>query len=108
MRFIQGFLVGSVFFSLIAAAVPIPFSSVTIPVQAAVDAVSITYQKQGANWFVRGPVCPRVDSTVISGLATIPCIDTQVAIAAPSGAFLAQLKADFKLVVLASGYPSGD
>ena len=88
----------------------VAFTALALPVVASTDARSITYSHDGVSglWYVQGPVCPRADPAQVTGITNLPCLEQKIQIPAPSGAFVTKLISDYKLVVLATGYPSGD
>lgn len=111
MQRLQGFIVGLIITAAaIAWAAPVSFTGSALPVALLTDAKTVVYSQDANGWHVQGHVCPRVDTSMLVDFpaATLPCTSKRVDIAAPSGAFLTQLKADFKLVVQAAGYTSAD
>ena len=64
----QGFIVGFVLAAGLAYAAPITFASTAMPVSAVVDARFICYSHDSNGWHVQGPVCPRVDPAVLTGV----------------------------------------
>ena len=99
------------FFTAFLLAAALDVSTAISPVAAAVDARSICYLRDASsgNWSISAPICPAINPAVLTGVSSGSlCKQQSLAIATPSGAFLTQLKADFKSLVLAAGYPSAD